>query len=401
METCDTFTDAPSLVLFFGEPAENSTVPACPEELWPLPLAMVQLFEQITGWVLAFEEYPASFHRRRVILGARASSRSSLNKLSALENLPDNETLDSVPIAEGRFKIVDMSATWPAGRPTSHRAKCDQFVEWLNDFLANVNADHKKLSQAKSILAATVIAPEVVTDHESLEDTFVPRHAYETRSERDQDFVLGNFWKTPGKSSNLNDLQTLVNEVHGLLPAQPRIINRKPLRAKTETLPHLDAENWSISGFASIPNWRIGGRRGMLGNRYIDWVIKDDGCIELMTGHTGVGAEPSSQPADKNDWETTLILNPVTDKFWIGGDLHGCYWIFDPITQSLTEVPEKLCTLKRGQAIVVSTANRLNIKRTKIQLTGNCRSEKADHLAKAVQEFFATSEPVLVLARIR
>lgn len=399
METCDTFTDGPSLVLYFGDPAQNTPAAICPEELWPLPPAMVRMFEQITGWVLQFEEFPASFHQRRVILGSRSSSRASVNDGSALDQLIEIDSPDPLPIAEGRFRIVDMSAAWPVGRPTSHRGKCDQFVDLLNEFLSNVYADGRKLRQAKSILAATAIAPQVVTDDESLEDSFVSRHRYETLSETDQDFVMGNIWTDSTRNNTLDDLQMLVSNVEEMLADHYPAESRKTARAKNPTLPHQLAENWNVTGFSSIPNWRIGGRRGMLGSRYIDWNIKDDGRIELINGDTRGPLSWNASKEDMTDREATLSLNPTTEKFWVSGDSSKSFWIFDSSTQSLNRVPDKVCSLSRGQAIVVSTSGKLNRTGSTIQLPTSLGPEKTDQLAKAIQEFLGTSEPVLVLAK--
>jgi hypothetical protein len=400
METCDTFTDGPSLVLYFGDSGQSTPTANCPDELWPLPPAMVHLFEQITGWVLQFDEFPASFHQRRVILGSRSNSRASVNNGSALQNLSDPDSLDPLPIAEGRFRIVDMSAHWPAGRPTSHRGKCDQFVDWLNEFLSKVYTDGRKLRQAKSILAATAIAPQVVTDDESLEDSFSARHRYETLSETEQDFVMGNVWMDSTRNNTLDDLQMLVNNVDEMLADQYPAEPRKLARSKTATLPHPQADNWNVTGFSAIPNWRIGGRRGMLGSRFIDWNIKDDGRIELINGDTRGSLSWNAPAENPAVCDATLSLNPATEKFWVSGDSTKSFWIFDSNTQSLNRVPDKVCTLQRGESVVVSTAGKLNRAQTTIQLPTNLRSDKPDQLAKAIQEFVGTSEPVLVLSRI-
>jgi hypothetical protein len=123
---------------------------SCPSEALPLPPQMLELFEQLTGWVVEFQETPASFKNRQ---------------------LPSMDE----KVAEGSIAIVDMSPAWPAKKPTAHRAKCDQFVGCVQEMLVELQQTKARLLKAQSQLES--YSPGSVDDDEAeLVDSFIPRY---------------------------------------------------------------------------------------------------------------------------------------------------------------------------------------------------------------------------------
>ena len=63
---------------------------------------------------------------------------------------------------QGTFSIVDMSAQWPARKPTAHRAKCDQFVEHLDGLVSELQETKLKLAETQSLLEAHSPVPSKI-----------------------------------------------------------------------------------------------------------------------------------------------------------------------------------------------------------------------------------------------
>lgn len=406
MESIQSNRDAKPLVLFQGEEPQNHQLPnVCPPHLWPIPAEMLALFEEITGWVVEFQETRTSYHRRRVIEGARSNSRSRTISQNQKECCTANNSTGDLPIADGKFSIIDMSPQWPAGRPTSHRAKCDQFLELLNQFLREVKTDREQLQQAKSLLAGTPHGETIVQPNDMLTDTFASRHPYQTASEKEEDFVVSY----SSHSRTFDELQTI--SADGLNGSAHRSSRRTEVQftlAKKvskrhkdiETYPHQNASRWQRSGFGAMSKWQLGGRRGMLGNIFIDWCIEDDGRVELIQGKTGLGADHCIESASGSTWESKLVLNPRSDKFWLSGDAKGRFWMLDLNSKTMTVIPEKLCQLKLGQAIIASASPYLLAQASPFRIPQAFSIDHADRIAKNIQEFLGAAEPVLALTRL-
>lgn len=80
-------------------------------------------FEAATGWVLRFDESQSSQSRREV------------------------ETMDSIPV--GSIAICDMSASWPAGKNTASREKCDRLAERISHLFKERQNALLKLRQSE------------------------------------------------------------------------------------------------------------------------------------------------------------------------------------------------------------------------------------------------------------
>ena len=155
----ETHSPALQLVLFPPtncQPTENLPVAT------PLPVKMLQIFEEITGWGIGFEESKSSFQNRQSVSHTATA-------------------------AQGRFSIADMSAQWPARTPTAHRAKCDQFIAHLDALVSELQETKLKLAETQSLLEAH--CPGTVEDQDAvLFDCFVPRYQARKLSRRKRRF---------------------------------------------------------------------------------------------------------------------------------------------------------------------------------------------------------------------
>ncbi len=192
----------------------------CPNEALPLPPEMLQLFEELTGWVVEFEETPSSFKDRQ---------------------LPSMDER----VAEGSISIVDMSTAWPAKKPTAHRAKCDQFVGHLQDLMVELQQTKARLVKSQSQLES--YSPGLVDDEEAmLVDSFIPRY---DDSDWDNDFEVAEV--TDAVEQPTFD----VGGNHDSNAVDP-----------------------------PFEGWRLGGAPGMVGGRYVDWSLSAEERINLTIG---------------------------------------------------------------------------------------------------------------------
>jgi hypothetical protein len=205
VETC---MFVPQLAVYSGEATDSTLADADASEAddaLPLPTEMLNLFEQVTGWVVEFEETRSSYRRRQ--FEAKSASTSASATLANEKKQPHlNQT------ARGELSTQDMSAGWPAGRPTGHRAKCDQFLELLSGLVSQLQDTEAELTRAQSALAA-LDPPSFCDDDDAiLVDSFVPQWeagrdadrrvadrrsssnaSAPTASENDDDFELVDF----------------------------------------------------------------------------------------------------------------------------------------------------------------------------------------------------------------
>ena len=114
----------------------------------------------------------------------------------------------------------DMSAAWPARKPTAHRAKCDQLVAHLDALVSDLQATKAKLAKTQSLLEAH--APGTVEDDEAeLVDCFVPRYVEEEWDrEWDDDFELKDDL-IKDASSRAVDESVSTPPVRSIAPALP------------------------------------------------------------------------------------------------------------------------------------------------------------------------------------
>lgn len=93
---------------------------------------LMESFEATTGWKLAFHETSASH-------SARTASPEAAQ-------LP----------ARGKLIIDDMSASWPAGRPTAHRQRCESLVDSINLMCEQLAVTREALWRREAELATSV-----------------------------------------------------------------------------------------------------------------------------------------------------------------------------------------------------------------------------------------------------
>lgn len=319
----------------------------------PVPRELLSLFESITGWVVEFEEAPTS--RRQRWHAERCASKS------------DSPNQVPSPTVKGHFSIVDMSASWPAGRPTSHRAKCDQFVKLLSDLVQRAQLLSDELQRFRN--------SSLQTSHESEEtavdiaDSFLPRYSYLTQSELEGDFEIASF-----------------DESDDLIVDKPERKDKAKTRVDTRTVAH------------SKRPWQIGGRRGIVGNRYIDWALRKDRRIELIVGQIE-SLESLGEENSNLEWESKLTINPETSRYWFSVEAKGTFWILDGATGQLEPIAQqtRITELKTNQVLVVTTA--VFPLAASFEISMEDSGETADELAVAIQRAMETDEPVLVLSR--
>ncbi len=348
----------PQLALFTnGLPdSASSTVDPCPKESLPIPIAMLELFEQMTGWVVEFAETNASFRRRQ------------------LPTLTPQR-------ATGTLSIVDMSAEWPASRPTSHRAKCDRFVQFLDSLVNELQVTQSQLSKAQSTIAA--FSPPAIEDEDAiLVDSFIPRYDTDFRDDHD-DFVVDQVCK--------------FTELGAVCEAFGNPFRR--VAAATASFP--------------LAGWLIGGAPGFFDGNYVDWRLNEGGKIELILGQLetndrpeGVESfDPSSDrgteghcDSDRSEQETILLIDPQTNEFRFSGTMLGGFWLFDGRKNKLVpleQLPDQR-HLNSSQAIVVTSASPL-LAAEDFSEFGNFPGP--EQLALAVRKLVGPDQPLLVFQK--
>jgi hypothetical protein len=328
---------------------------------------MLNLFESMTGWVVEFEESPASRRQRC------QADRSSTPKTAP------NAT-DVSP--RGHFLIVDMSASWPCGRPTAHRGKCDQFIKLFSDLVHQSQLTTAELKRLRNSVLQTQTqhrtqnqirrdsddACDNITD--DIADGFLPRYPYLTQAELDGEFEIDS-----------HDNSFEADQTTRQPKSQTKTDNRAP----------------TVAYGKPSSQWQIGGRRGIADNRYVDWSLRKDRRIALMIGQfERLDSLGDRQP--ETEWEARLTLNPETSRFWFSVNAQGTFWVLDRPTGQLQPITHqnRIMELKPNQALVATTAV-LKPVAHESRLQDSC--ENADDLAAALQHCWNTEEPVLVLLR--
>ena len=349
----------PQLALFTNGLPDTaaSTVDPCPSESLPIPIAMLELFEQMTGWVVEFAETNASFRRRQ------------------LPTLTPQR-------ATGTLSIVDMSTEWPASRPTSHRAKCDRFVQFLDSLVNELQVTQSQLSKAQSTIAA--FSPPAIEDEDAiLVDSFIPRYNTDFRDDHD-DFVVDQVGKFTERDS--------VCETFG-----------SPFRRIADS-----------SASFPLAGWLIGGAPGFFDGNYVDWRLNEAGKIELILGQLetnngteGVKSFDASSlfrgteghcDSDRSEQETILLIDPQTNEFGFSGTAFRGFWLLDGRQNRLVpleQLPEQR-QLNSSQAIVVTSASLL-LAAEDFREFGNFQGP--EQLARAVRKLVGPDHPLLVFQK--
>ena len=304
---------------------------------------LIELFAEITGWVIEFDESEASLQRR--------------NRLASDQP------------AEGKFSIVDMSADWPAKKPTGHRAKCDELVGLIDHLVSDLQTARVDLSKSRSTLVALNPANDVAGD-ELLVDSFAPN------------FELSRRW----------------NDVTGRVDS-PAASTCDP-SAETEVEDQQNAcpsECNSSIGLVQPPfdGWNLAGETGVADNVYLDWLVDSTERISIMSGRIesdlGVG-----------DTQASLTVDPLTCEYLLSGpaDFQPFYlWDSDSTSISTIEPSQHWRVLIPGQAIVGTTSIRFS-------KTGSWADEFADlkevstkQLAQILSQSLDAGDCLLVLQR--
>lgn len=364
MDTLNANHASPQVSLFCGEPTNDRSAPANKTQELPVDAELLSLFESMTGWVVEFQESRAS---------QRLRSRVDRHNSVKAKYLPPV----SVPHPTGEFVITDMSARWPAQRPTSHRGKCDRFMELLSEMVSKLQRFENELSRFQSASLNAEILESVETD---VVDSFLPRYPYHTESE-----INGGFELNLPQSTQPDCV--FVERHSDLLQLD------EPAGLTTET---------AISDTPST-RWQIGGQRGLSFNRYIDWSMRADHRIELMIGQIEA-PESLGDAASGGEWECKLTLNPSTNRYWFSGDDRADFWLLDHATKRLSPISrrDKVQELRPAQSVVLSTARLArngNQSAVAVAACAEAALNNADELAAAIQQGFQLDEPVLVLSR--
>ncbi len=178
-ETC---LFVPQLGVFSGSHDDAEQADQPDTDNLPLPAEMLTLFEQITGWIVAVDETPSgSKPQRQFEAESSASSGSEADVQTVLQTTGQSAHRSAAPI---ELATRDISANWPAGRPTGHRAKCDQFLGLLGKLVSQLHVAQVELTRAQSSLAA--IDPTTFSDDDKaiLIDSFIPQWTSESNADR-------------------------------------------------------------------------------------------------------------------------------------------------------------------------------------------------------------------------
>ena len=219
----------------------------------PVSLKFFELFEELTGWRAEFQESRDSMLRRQ---------------MTGMENEPP----------QGTISIVDMSASWPANKPTCHRQKCDELIAELDVILTELNSTRAELKRARSALAG--FAPTEVAQSEEVVDSFVPRDV-NSRDRWDDD---------------------------KLDPAEVEI----ELEVDTDFDVCQDIGESTLVK-PPFEGWSLGGATGIAGSIYVDWRVNSKEQISITVGRIesdlGVG-----------DSESIVQVDPLSNEYFLSDE---------------------------------------------------------------------------------
>jgi hypothetical protein len=312
----------PQLFLFnqIPKPAEETPLPASVPHPAPCDETgrLIELFEEVTGWVIEFSESNASQQRR---------------KLAGMENEP----------AEGNFSIVDMSAQWPANKPTGHRGKCDEIVSIIDTLVGQLQSMRVEWNKMRSVVAA--VAPENMEDEDIvLIDSFVPTTGNSRRT--DADFEI---CESPVKSGVVDEFETEFEDAQDVSDSSGTLV-RPPFEG-----------------------WALGGATGIAGSMYLDWRVDAEEQICITVGKIesdfGIG-----------DASTTINVDPLTCEYQVLGSkelIAFCVWDSKSMSLSPLQSQHQWRRLLPGQAIIATTSSKL----AETELFGSRDEDRLEHPA--------------------
>ena len=344
----------PQLFLFSQTPGQDHG--PCPEsDFGPAPCPetgrFMGLFEEVTGWVVKFDESNTSQQRRNLV---------------GMEN----------ELAEGTFSIVDMSNKWAAGKPTCHRANCDNIISIVDSLVGQLQSARNELNKLRSVVAA--VAPDNIDDDDIvLIDSFVPTSGDLRRT--DSDFEVHT---SPVTTEFGDDFETSFDTSEEVANSSGTLVS------------------------PPFEGWTLGGATGINGDIYLDWRVDSDEQISISVGKIesdlGIGDE-----------ETTISVDPLTFEFQVRGSKElKAFYAWDSKSMSLLPLKanERCRRLLPGQAIVASTSYQLadaeivgTREEDQIQHSGNQTSANSlshadpDQLAGCFARQLDESDRVLVL----
>jgi hypothetical protein len=310
----------PQLFLFNQTFNADQPTPGLPPEPVSAPCAesqrLMELFEEVTGWVIGFTESNSSQQRR---------------KLAGMENEP----------AEGSFSIVDMSAAWPPEKPTCHRAKCDSFVSILDSVFGQLQATRVELNRMRSVVAA--VAPQNIEDDDVvLIDSFIPKVGNSRRT--DNDFELHEL---PVQAAAADEFETEYDVFDGVSEASGELVN------------------------PPFEGWSTGGAIGIHENIYLDWQVDSQEQISVSVGKI------ESSFGD-GDAAVTISVDPLTCEYRVSGSAElKAFFVWDSKSMSLSPLAPQAQwrRLLPGQSIVATTSPKL----AQLESIGARDEDRIDH----------------------
>jgi hypothetical protein len=286
----------------------------CPPELSPLPEEMLQLFEELTGWVVAFHESPASYQNRQ---------------------LPS-----MIPqTAEGEYQIIDMSAHWPPQKPTAHREKCDRLIDCVNGLVGELLKTKRELAKTQSLLES--YEPGSVEDDDAvLSDSFIPRHQQiESQPDEDSELVVDQSEnRVASNEQTVSDDATVSDQ-----------------KASIDSLAIANRGGGNKTQAAAVDppfdGWHFNGHAGFVSGRYIDWKLASDENILLIAGKV-------ETPGDATESESILKIDPLTKEYFLSGDSQAEFLIYDQKNGclSVVELSNQFRQLKSSQFLIATTS---------------------------------------------
>ncbi len=339
---------------------------------------ILRLFELVTGWVVEIV-HPGD---RSII------EPNSSGKITARDNL----VRQNRPLCA--LRIVDMSPLWPAGRPTGSRTKCDRLIVLLNELFAELIDHREALKYAKSIIAGCEHRLASFDSDEELADSFIPRYPYQTATERDEEFLVVE--ETEANSGHSRAIK--LNPFDSVLSPAANVATKN----QTETVAQIDPPTAPKNTlFGSMVRWQLGGRRGYHQGRYVDWQIEDDGRITISLGQTdevwGYDFDWPQNQQQARSWETRLIINPASQKYWLAGDQVATFYTLDHYSGKMSPVIPGQHRINIEQSFIATPSDQIVFGEKPMRLTGSVLHPSPDFVAQLLKDALGDSMPTVVL----
>lgn len=360
----------PQIALFSGSAV------ACPPSPSNAPCKksaeFLEIFEELTGWQIAFQESPQSIKRRQA---------------AGSEHEPP----------EGEFRVIDMSSQWPAQKPTAHRGQCDQLVGIFGELMNQLQKTRVELTRAHSALEA--YSPGSIPEEEELVDSFVPKFGRRATDFADFDTnASGEF------EANLYDAVSsdqFLYESHYLGDEDFEVVGEDEF-VVVDPVHHFSDEDefvvhQEVSGIHQGPKeawkqWSIGGSTGMATDVYLDWFLNEEKltiCVGKLESSFGVG-----------DAEVAIEIDPNEFKYRVSGATSiPAFYVWDRRGGQMQ--PVDTCGdwigLPPGAAILSSTTPAISRPDPDAELS---KSPSAEQMAKVLSRSIGDEEKVMVIKRV-